>query len=101
MSEKLPPLKLIVQNGPTPGQVFTIDNIPQTIGRGEDCDISIPDMSLSRHHTQIRVTPHGYILEDLGSTNGSFVNESPVRGGTLLMHGDLIRLGATFSFKVD
>jgi hypothetical protein len=101
MSVKLPPLNLVVQNGPTPGQVFTIDNSPQTIGRGEGCDIFIADPSLSRQHAQIRVTPNGYVLEDLGSTNGSFVNERPVPGGILLAPGDVIRLGATLSFRVE
>src|SRR5262245_66263154 len=93
MNVKLPPLNLVVQNGPAAGQVFTIDNKTKTIGRGEGCDISIPDLSLSRQHAQIRVTPHGYVLEDFGSTNGSFVNESPVPGGVLLEPGDMIRLG--------
>lgn len=101
MSVRLPALKLILQNGPAPGQIFTIDNITQTIGRGEGCDIFIPDTSLSRQHAQIRVTPNGYVLEDLGSTNGSFVNESPVPGGVLLAPGDMIRLGPTLTFRVE
>jgi hypothetical protein len=101
MSTRLPALRLILQNGPNPGQIFTIDNNPQTIGRGETCDIFIPDPSLSRQHAQIRVTPNGYVLEDLGSTNGSFVNESPVPGGVLLAPGDMIRLGATLIFRAE
>jgi hypothetical protein len=101
MSDRLPPLNLVVQNGPNAGQVFTIDNSTKTIGRGEGCDIFVADTSLSRQHAQIRVMPTGYVLEDLGSTNGSFVNERPVPGGVLLASGDIIRLGETLSFRVE
>jgi MoxR-like ATPase len=63
------------------------------IGRNNDCTICIPDESISGHHAQITPTEQGWVLEDLGSSNGTTVNGQPI-GHVLLANGTQILLGA-------
>ena len=65
---------LIVYEGDLEGQRWVIDRDRMVIGRGTDCDISIPKRQISRHHAQIERDSEGYLLRDLGSKNGTFVN---------------------------
>jgi two-component system cell cycle response regulator len=62
------------------------------IGRGSDCAIHIDDHSVSRKHARVEPTPRGYLAEDLGSTNGTFVNDKPV-SRLFLEDGDYLRVG--------
>jgi pSer/pThr/pTyr-binding forkhead associated (FHA) protein len=59
-----------------------------------DCDVVIPDPGASRHHAEIRRTEEGFVLSDLGSTNGTMVNEATV-SERLLEEGDRITIGRT------
>jgi hypothetical protein len=70
---------LIVYEGDMAGQRWVIDRDRMIIGRGTDCDISIPKRQISRHHAQIERDDEGYLLRDLESKNGTFVNSQPVR----------------------
>lgn len=65
-----------------------------TIGRLPDCDITITDSNVSRHHAEIRPRGDGFVLVDLGSTNGSRVNGVRVTERELL-DGDEIAFGNT------
>ncbi|MBI4481000.1 MAG: SpoIIE family protein phosphatase [Acidobacteria bacterium] len=62
------------------------------IGRSPDADIVLTHDGVSRNHAKIMCNPIGYILLDLNSTNGTYVNEQQVKEH-LLRHGDRIRLG--------
>jgi diguanylate cyclase (GGDEF)-like protein len=62
------------------------------IGRGSDCAIQIDDSSVSRKHARIDPTPEGYYAADLGSTNGTFVCDQPIRRHAL-RDGDYLRVG--------
>lgn len=64
-----------------------------TLGRSPDSDIVLADSGCSNHHAIIRTGPEGWILEDLGSTNGSWVNGEWVQGTHALAAGDLVQLG--------
>jgi len=67
-----------------------------SIGRDKGCDISIPvDRFVSKKHAMLRLWSEGYILEDLGSTNGTFVDEEPVRKPVLLSNGQIFKVGRT------
>jgi hypothetical protein len=66
-----------------------------TVGRSRDCDIALEDSGISRRHAEVRPTPDGWTVEDLGSTNGVLVNGRATRGPHLLEAGDLIELGST------
>ncbi|MFP4566465.1 MAG: diguanylate cyclase [Spirochaetaceae bacterium] len=63
-----------------------------TIGRGRECEIQLPDISVSRRHARIIRETDGYIIEDLNSTNGTLVNGEPVTRRAL-KSGDQIRVG--------
>src|SRR4051794_35345358 len=62
------------------------------LGRGGDNDIVLMDREISRHHAEIRAEGEGYVIADLGSTNGTFVNEQRVTRPTRLRDGDQISL---------
>jgi len=62
------------------------------IGRKSDADVVLNNQHVSRHHAKLVKTDEGYTLQDLGSTHGTFVNESRVEQ-KLLKHGDKISLG--------
>ena len=64
------------------------------IGRVPDNDIVVPHVSVSRHHAELRTTPGGYRIVDLGSHNGTFVNEQRVTEAALA-EGDSVGFGDT------
>lgn len=64
------------------------------MGRSSKCDITIHDPSLSRRHIELRATPAGVTVTDLGSSNGCKVNDARVKEATCAI-GDTIRLGET------
>lgn len=65
-----------------------------TIGRA-NCDIELPDPDVSRRHAVIRQVDEGIAIEDLGSTNGTFVNGERISGIAELKVGDTLRFGNT------
>lgn len=71
----------------------TLRNKPEVIGRDAACDIPLDDPSASRRHARFSPTPHGYTVEDLGSKNGTLVNEVPCTSKTLA-DGDQVQIGA-------
>ena len=65
------------------------------LGRGKDADVSIPDAtSLSRRHASLTYRIESVILEDLGSTNGTYVNDIRIEDPTLLRSGDRFQVGS-------
>ena len=70
------------------------------LGRGDQADIVLEDSFASSSHA--RLVPHGdvIVLEDLGSTNGTYLNEEPLRGPQPLHPGDRVRIGdSVFTFE--
>lgn len=65
------------------------------IGRGPECDLMMPHAGISRRHIRLIRTPTGWNLEDLGSKNGTRVNDQPVQGTVPIRAGDRLALGAT------
>ena len=93
-------MNLVIRAGPNLGQSFQFTGQSKIIGRGSGSDIMISDNSLSRKHAAIHPTSNGYIVEDLGSSNGTFINNQRVTGSHLLRSGDSLRLGNTVTFTV-
>ena len=85
--------RLVVQRGPEPGKSFLLTEDAIRIGRTADSDIVIGDPEMSRQHAQLVRQPDGYAIQDLGSTNGTFVNYQRLTGLTMLSHGDVIAFG--------
>jgi pSer/pThr/pTyr-binding forkhead associated (FHA) protein len=87
---------IVVRAGPSGvavGKVFPL--APSTIiGRSiENCEIALNDTFLSSQHARLELRGDEWVLEDLRSTNGTFVNEVEVRGPVTVEDGDIIRVG--------
>lgn len=87
----LPKYLLRGVSGPTFGKTFGVVG-SLTIGRSNESDICIPTDEISRHHAKLQVVPDGVVVEDMGSANGTFVNNQRVHTPTLLKGGDELRL---------
>jgi len=90
----------LVEGGPTAGLVladgsrFDLADQPVTVGRSPDCNLVLADPTVSKHHFELRPRGGDMVLVDLGSTNGTKVNDVGVRDHVLI-DGDQIRVGAT------
>ncbi len=93
--------RMIVRTGPNPGTVFELTKEVSLIGRDVTNDVVVGDAEVSRQHSRITRTPGGYVLEDLGSTNGTFVNGERLVAPRVMNPGDLIALGETVSLTFD
>jgi len=76
------------------GRRVAIGSEPVVIGRLPECDVVLADSNVSRRHAELRRINDGVLLTDLGSTNGSRVNGTPVREQELV-HGDEVGVGST------
>ena len=90
--------KLVVQRSPSfeTGDAFEIDSAPLTIGRGGQNDLVLSgDEFASARHVRIEPRRDGVWVQDLGSTNGTYVNGARVTGAQRLAPGDVLRVGET------
>src|SRR5205823_1846941 len=80
--------------GPALGLRHEVGPGPTTIGRGADCDVSVPDNSVSRRHARIEFHNGRFRITDLGSTNGTFVNHTRTKEADL-HDGDYVAVGGS------
>ncbi len=85
--------QLVLSGGPNAGQVFALNKAILTIGRGSECDIMLPDGSISRKHTQIIRQELGWYVQDLGSLNGTAINGQRLSAPQRLEDGDTLTVG--------
>lgn len=85
--------QLIMRSGPTPGAAFTLEGDQMTIGRDSTNEIVINDAEVSRRHARLTFQGGKYVLEDLGSTNGTFVNGQRLAGPRVLKAGEVVSFG--------
>ncbi len=85
---------LVVVQGVQQGMRFPLEGEVVTVGRRRTCDVVIPDPCVSREHLRVEREEGGWRVVDLGSTNGTFVNERKVAVHRLRA-GDRIRIGNT------
>ena len=84
---------LVVYQGALAGNRWPVRGEPLTLGRAQDCDIVLPERQISRYHARIEQDEAGFIIRDLGSKNGTFVNGEAVRDQPYrLRDGDEIQL---------
>ena len=85
--------QFVMRSGPNPGLVYPLEGNQLTIGRDPGNALVINDTEVSRRHTRLSWQGSGYVMEDLGSTNGTFVNGQRLGGPYVLQVGDLVSLG--------
>lgn len=90
-----PNASLVVRQGAQVDTVFPLASSTVALGREEGVGITIQDPEVSRQHARISQQAGGYILEDLGSTNGTYLNGVQITGPQPLRPGDTIGLGQT------
>jgi predicted component of type VI protein secretion system len=94
-------LVLVTFNRKGASKEFTIDNSSQIIGRSPETDIRIPVSDVSRSHCEISVSGKKAVVRDLGSSNGTFVNDQKV-SEAVLKPGDRIKIGPIlFTVQID
>ena len=84
--------RLTAISGRLKGNVFTFEDLPVVIGRETSATLCVADASVSRRHSQIEREAEHFVIEDLESLNGTFVNDVPVKRRKL-QHGDRVRIG--------
>lgn len=85
--------RLVMRSGPTLGKIFPLDKAELFVGRDLSNDVVINDPEISRRHARLFQQGNSFVLEDLGSTNGTFVNGQRLIGPNILHLGDSITFG--------
>ncbi len=92
---------LTVITGFNAGEVFMLDGDSLTIGRGNESEVPVEEAGVSRAHARLKKAGETWFLEDLGSTNGSFVSAVRVKKPVALTRGDRVQLGPTLMLRFD
>ncbi len=85
--------QLVMRQGPTPGATFSLEGDQLIIGRDSSSGVAINDAEVSRKHARLSFQGGKYVLEDLGSTNGTFVNGQRLASPVVLKSGDVVSFG--------
>lgn len=89
-------LRLIVTHGPNLGHEYLLEGDEVTIGRSANNNIVLPSPEISRRHAHLWHDGESLFVEDLGSTNGTFVNNARLYNQVKLYDGDEIQIGDSF-----
>lgn len=93
--------QFVMRSGPTPGVTFPLDGDQLTIGRDSSNAVAINDSEVSRRNSRLTFQGGKYVIEDLGSTNGTFVNGQRLTGPVVLKAGDVVSLGEQIVLMYD
>jgi len=93
--------QFVMRSGPTPGVTFPLEGDQLTIGRDASNGVAINDSEVSRKHSRLSFQGGKYVVEDLGSTNGTFVNGQRLAGPVVLKPGDVVSLGEQIVLMYD
>ncbi|MBI3247054.1 MAG: FHA domain-containing protein [Deltaproteobacteria bacterium] len=95
-------IEIVAVEGVDKGKIWRLEQLPVVIGRAPENEIHSPlDRKMSRQHARLTKAENRYFLEDLGSTNGTFLRGTKLVGQAELFHGEhFICGGATFRFGV-
>jgi predicted component of type VI protein secretion system len=92
-------ITLLVVGGRHAGQEILVRRASLVIGRDKDCQLRLGCTLVSRRHCAIHLQDDRLLVEDLNSTNGTFLNGEEVNGQEELHHGDRLNVG-TFEFQI-
>ncbi len=85
--------QFVMRSGPTAGALYPLEGEAISIGRDASSTIQINDPEVSRRHARLQFQGGRYVIEDLGSTNGTYVNGQRLIGPYVLKPGDVVSLG--------
>lgn len=88
------PTLLIVEPVAAAGQRFAVSGT-LSIGRAAGCEITLDDTFISQVHARVSMGQSGVVVEDLGSTNGTYLNRKKVTAPVVVQSGDVIQVGST------
>jgi pSer/pThr/pTyr-binding forkhead associated (FHA) protein len=92
---------IVLMSGPATGSTFELDQARTTLGRGPGVGVAFDNPMMSRQHAAIDYTDDGFVIRDLGSTNGLLVNGKRVEQATL-QAGDRFEIGGqTFQLLIE
>jgi pSer/pThr/pTyr-binding forkhead associated (FHA) protein len=84
---------LLVKRGPGAGSRFLLDAEITSAGRHPESDIFLDDVTVSRRHVEVLHTPSGYVVRDVGSLNGTYLNRERIEAEVPLAAGDELQIG--------
>src|SRR5437868_14036039 len=84
---------LVIVRGPQTGRKFSLDTDRTVLGRQSDSTICLESQAVSRHHAHVLRVGDAYFVEDLGSSNGTFVNGKRIAGRVSFTEQDQLELG--------
>jgi len=85
--------QFVMRSGPTVGKKYPLDAQEVSIGRDAVNSIAINDAEVSRRHARMELRGSAYVIQDLGSTNGTFINGTRISGMQVLNPGDTVSFG--------
>lgn len=88
------PVLVIVEPAATAGQRYAVSGT-LSIGRAAGCEITLDDTFISQVHARVTKGQSGVVIEDLGSTNGTYLNRKKVTAPVVVQTGDVIQVGST------
>ncbi len=89
------PTHVAITEGANAGETISLDLAPLLIGRGADAAIRLDDDYVSTRHARIASSEDQWFVEDLGSTNGTYIGSSRLTQPTTLSLGTMVRIGKT------
>lgn len=96
-----PSFRLVMRAGPSAGKVYLLDKSELFIGRDLNNDVVINDPEVSRRHARLFLQGFNFVIEDLGSTNGTQINGQRIMGPHILRPGEVIVLGEHVSLVFE
>ena len=93
--------QFVMRAGPNVGKVFVLEPQDQLIGRDPTCAISVIDPEVSRKHARLVWDGENFTAEDLGSTNGTFVNGKRITTAHVLQIGDTVAFGENIALSYE
>jgi hypothetical protein len=89
------PSRVVIVDGPSAGETVPLDQLPLLIGRGPDAAIRLDDDYVSTRHARIGASNGTFYVEDLGSTNGTYIGSARLTQATAIQLGTQVRVGKT------
>ena len=85
--------RFVLYDGKEVKAEYPFDKDTPVLGRALECDITIDDASISRQHARVTLKPDRITIEDLGSLNGTYINDDAIKRGHI-ENGDRVSIGS-------